>query len=129
MTIRRLKIIASNSKSIRMYEVSSTFEISSQNSFSWTKNALDHVTNWSSDKQLVLRCGSLLYHLICVSVIEPSWFYVFYDSQLLPCLIYFIDSCFMNMMTLCIKLLSCSGMSKILTLGMLMSQICNTFIL
>jgi hypothetical protein len=39
-----MKMIASNSKPIQMYEFSRMFEISSQNLFGWTKNALDHVT-------------------------------------------------------------------------------------
>jgi hypothetical protein len=80
-------------------------------------------------KKLVLECGSLLNHLICVIVIEPSWFYVFYDTWLLQCLICFIDPRFINMMTLSIKLLSCSRTSKSLSLGMLMSPICSIFTL
>ena len=67
-------------------------------------------------------CGSLLSHLICGGVIElTSWFYIFYYNYLLQCLMYFNDSRFMNMMTTSIKLLSCSGTSKSLSLGKLMS--------
>jgi hypothetical protein len=66
-------------------------------------------------------CGSLLDHLICVSKIELKDSYI--SFKVIMCynaLIYFIDSYFTNKFTYSFKLLSCSGMDKNLSLGMLM---------